>query len=214
MCEPTHSIVQYRDPNDGHDSDNGASAQSGYSTSRLVSGLSKWAKKIRKWMHLSAMGSGHSETIGKRIGVSLWHFDNSLFRFEANWWNRTVHRDGGNSDAIQLDCAEDYAKLVSIGDLNQLRRFLECSMQNSDRSYLYLDRLRSDMLIPQGQQELDVKAKKVFGMKRWGFGSLAKMPLASVIKFTLGWTRKRKLLVPEWADDSKLWVPEKKIVLG
>lgn len=216
MCEPSHSIIQYNDPNDPMDDDMNGSAQAGsFKISQLTNGLGKWAKKIKKWFHLSMMGQGHSETIGAR-GTSLRYSDDVFALYEAHWWNRTVKYDGYRALRVSeffrdqmMQCATKYANMVSIGDDTQLRRFLGESMKNSDRPHSYVDQVHSNLLNADGKIEMERQCKVAFKMPftRANIIELSENKLNNLIKFTLGFTRKRKLLVPEWADDNRIWVP-------
>ena len=245
MCEPSHSIIQYDPPErDNDDFDGGMSAQSGqYVRDGLLAGLGQWAKKVKGWMHLSMLGKGHSETIGERSNGLMFRYDNVLRLYEAHWWNRAVVKDGAMSNGryvnhvttsqLQLDAATNYANLVSIGDLGQLRRFLEQSLAKTDKSQAYLCMFRDGFLNVDGRTQFDKDVKDVLkveprvlmstnfanplqvgvlnGMRseignRDNSKKSRPLSLDSITKFILGFTRKRKLIVPEWADDASLWV--------
>lgn len=217
MCEPSHSIIQYNDPNDPPDDDNNMSSQAGaFKIGQLTKGLGKWTKKIRQWMHLSMMGRGHSETIGERSGMAHSYYSDVFTLYEAHWWDRTVKFDNwgpvkypDHTKELILDCANQYAHQVSIGNLTQLRRFLETSMRNSDRASLYAGQLRDQMLTAKGRKQFDNRLGKIF-KTRSSYGVLntvASQNLDGLVKFVLGFTRKRELLVPEWADDNRIWKP-------
>lgn len=222
MCEPSHSIIQYDPPGNDDDAQGGQSAQSGeYVRNGLLAGLGQWSKRIKRWFHLSMLGKGHSETIGARSKGLMHRYDSTLRLYEAHWWNRQVTKDGaisnGNYISVnvsheQLQEATEYAKLVSIGDLGQLRRFLEQSLEKTDRQYVYLDRFRNNFLNKEGREEFDKKCQQVFNVKPNRLVDISngvqRIPLQSVIKYVLGFTRKRKLIVPEWADDTRLWTPK------
>lgn len=236
MCEPSHSIIQYDPPeydNDGDGPGSGMSAQAGqYARDGLLAGLGQWAKKIKGWMHLSMLGKGHSETIGARSNGLMYQYDNVLRLYEAHWWNRSVVKDGamrrgGYAHNVvvtqqQLEAATNYANLVSIGDLGQLRRFLEQSLAKTDKSNVYLHQFRNGFLTVDGRIQFDKDCKEILkvsphaildqsiGVVNSPIGkadSKKSRPLSleSVTKFILGFTRKRKLIVPEWADDDSLW---------
>jgi len=212
MCEPSHSIIQYNDPNSPEDDDDfTGSAQAGsFTIGNLTSGLTKWAKKIKKWMHLSQMGNGHSETIGNRSLISMYKYHEVFGLYEAHWWNRSVICDGGAAQrGIKLDCATEYANLVSIGDMTQLRRFLKTSMQNSNRPQNYVDQFRNGFLNTKGKTSFDNRFAKVFKKKPtfYNVRNVVKNNLEGVTKFIAGYTRKRTLIVPEWADDTGIWKP-------
>lgn len=216
MCEPTHSIVQWNDPNDPDDDVGGLSAQAGQYPKRMLTGkLVKWARKIGKWMHMSRLGRGHSEAIGERSGVAGYHFDEVFKLYEAEWWHRQVKPDLHFPSAELLDCATQYAHTSSIGSLTQLRNFLEVSLRNTERRSGYLQRLRNDMLTEKGRHEFDTKCSKYFRIKkdRLMIHKLSSANIDKLVNFTLGFTRKRELLVPEWADDDALWTPKQPAII-
>lgn len=199
MCEPTHSIVQYPDQDSG-----------GNPTDSIIKaipietkdgGVWQWLrKKIGSWFHFSKLGNGHSEAIGKLTPFARRLLPDDT-KYEALWWNRTVKLDGRfygeefDKDAA-LQATQTYAEGVSIGSLTSLRRFLEVSMLKSERAYRYVEAF---------VQMLNKKGADAFNklLKRYCFNVVDHR----VIKFVLGFTRKRELLVPEWADDTKLWLP-------
>ena len=247
MCEPSHSILQYNPPEKQDDDFDGGvtsmSAQAGqYSRDGLLAGLGQWAKKIKGWMHLSMLGKGHSGTLGARSNGLMYRYDDVFRLYEAHWWNRNVIRDGairngshiGNVTITEehLRAATDYAMSVSIGDLGQLRRFLEQSLAKTDRTKGYLYHFRSDFLNVDGRAQFDKACKEVLKVEphtllganlnsessRKSMMNLSQytvpvvdskkgrpLSLESITKFVLGFTRKRKLLVHEWADDDSLW---------
>src|SRR5436190_15067817 len=138
MCEPNHSIVQYPDQDDG-----------GNPTERTLDLLPKkegWVswmkKKIKNWFHFSKLGFGHSEATARLSLIGAYHFPVDT-KYEAQWWIRKVQRDGAYygqayDSEIALDCATEYAKLSSIGNLTLLRQFLEVSMRKSTRPESYV----------------------------------------------------------------------------
>lgn len=249
MCEPSHSILQYNPPEKQDDDFDGGvtsmSAQAGqYSRDGLLAGLGQWAKKIKGWMHLSMLGKGHSGTLGARSNGLMYRYDDVFRLYEAHWWNRNVIRDGairngshiGNVTITEehLRAATDYAMSVSIGDLGQLRRFLEQSLAKTDRTQGYLAHFRNDFLNVDGRIQFDKACNEVLQVtpskllstniaspvsrlrmtlpvEANKLGAVADkkksgpLSLQSLTKFIVGFTRKRKLLVPEWADDDSLW---------
>lgn len=202
MCEPYHSIVQYPSQDDlGNPTE---------SRLRASNKFLDWGKKILDWFHFSKLGSGHSEATG--FGYQQLRQLPDPTSYEAHWWNRTVHLDGefrgvdfNRKDAIE--CAEEYARRTSIGNLSILRRFLEGSLRATRRMAMYEERLVSGMLNHAGR-DLIVGRLRQFERDhghdqfRWA-GSVKNQ----YIKLLMGFTRKRDLLVPEWADDNTLWTP-------
>lgn len=186
MCEPTHSIVQIS-LKDYQFINNELTESSNELASQFCLGASGrrtllYAEKTpdKSYLHLSRMGSGHSETI------KLTHGDSAMFpknaKYEANWWDRTCHLDeapyGGwiNADAASVMCSEqnkqrealesflraeslrqacEYAKHVSTGSLVALRNFLTDSLRYTERQYMYLQMFRDKLLNAKGQKEYD-----------------------------------------------------------
>ena len=100
----------------------------------------------------------------------------------------------------------------------------------------YLVRFYNQLLNVKGQSEMQSKLKRFFGMDTdnmrmllsdWS-SSLSRSAMSELLiaqqhkngmnftkldlinrllNMSMGLTRKRDLLVPEWADDAKLWVP-------
>lgn len=137
---------------------------------------------------------------------------------------------------LALEAATEYANRTSIGNLSTLRGFLEASMKNSERPEGYLVRFYNQLLNVKGQSEMQSKLQRFFGMDTdnmrmllsdWS-SSLSRSAMSELLiaqqhkngmnftkldlinrllNMSMGLTRKRDLLVPEWADDAKLWVP-------
>jgi hypothetical protein len=211
VCEPSHSVVQFRD-ND--DDDQNLSAQGGsYKRAMLTTKLRDFAKRVKSWFHVSRLGYGHSEAVGNVLStVSLWDMDSILTRYEGHWWNRTVVFDGwfrGPSfdKEFALEAATEYCHNVCTGNLSLLRQFLKTSLQKTKRHDGYADAFRL-MLNEKGKRqfEWDVK-KKLKKSVREVFSSPDPALRAASTNLVLGYTRKRHLLIPEWADDNTLWTP-------
>jgi hypothetical protein len=218
MCEPFHSIVQFP-----HSDDHGPTGPRIEAGARLAEksgyGVLGWGKRILRWLHFSKMGAGHSETMQQRGLAS--RFLPTQTNYEVAWWNRVTKLDGGFhvGHSIEkdeaLECAEVYAKRVSIGDLGQIRRFLEQSLLKSENSGGYLGRFLDGMLNQEGRGVISGKLRKILGsenlalsLSRYDRLKLVGPPLDGSIKVVLGATRKRGFLVPEWADDDLLWKPQ------
>lgn len=180
---------------------------------QLLGELGKFSKKVRGWMHLSKMGSGHSETLSARSNQAMYRYHTTMSLYEAHWWDRKVTRDGGpNFGEPQFAAAKEYANMVSIGNLSQLRNFLEQSLSATDRREPYVGRFYENFLNSTGRAEFAAKFKELFKVSRFSsFSSLTNIKTESLTKFMVGFTRKRKLIVPEWADDDKLWVKQPKL---
>jgi len=126
---------------------------------------------------------------------------------------------------LAFEAAKEYAQAVSIGNLTALRRFLETSLRRSGIPSMYLERFAEGMLTKAGRDEYLQAMRRVFGKmfslfqiespqnaaySRYGIGSGSKLVdagqrLDAAIAITMGYTRKRKLLIPAWADDKNLW---------
>lgn len=212
MCEPTHSINQFPD----HDNDgNPTASRIDAMPPPLGTADDIWAatrRKIGSWFHFSVMGFGHSEAMAT-LSAAAWNYLPPVTRYEAMWWNRTVKLDGTYygpefDRAYALDGAKQYAHTLSIGNLTKLRQFLTTSMKRSDRPYYYIEAFKQ-MLTARGRDEFQAKLKRIFKLKNlsslFSLGDDIRNNLDGTIKTVLGFTRKRLLLVPEWADDSTLW---------
>jgi len=213
MCEPTHSIVQY-----SHQDDEGRPTQPKIEREmEKRSGFRKvidWGKKILDWIHFSAMGAGHSFSI-QLIGAKeiLLPADT---RYEALWWDRTFRIDGrfhGEEFDAQLafDCAHEYAKEVSLGNLTKLRMFLETSMHKTEYFSLYVSAFFDNLICRGGRDEAIAKLRNSLNIKKVNNLSMmfgvnpTKDVIGKAIKVMLGLTRKRHLLNSAWADDQSLW---------
>lgn len=198
MCEPHHSIIQW--PND----------QDGSHLGCVLGPLIKLGKTIGGYLNVSKMGKGHSEALEKIRCLST-NGEHTGFLlppkmdYEVAWWNRTIHIDNGFKfshfegkpvpmDAAALDSATQYAHLTSIGNLHVLRQFLTQTIRSSDRPYTYLGQFNY-ILNKRGQVQFDKHYRSIQKTRR----------KESLINFLCGFTRKRQLLVSEWADDSSVW---------
>jgi hypothetical protein len=165
------------------------------------------------------MGAGHSGAMLQRGLAS--RFLPTQTNYEVAWWNRVTKLDGrfyaGHSieRAEALECVDTYAKRVSIGDLGQIRRFLEQSLRKSENPNGYLEKFLDSMLNQEGRGVISEKLRKVLGadnlmlaLSRFSRCKLVGPPLDGSIKVVLGATRRRGFLVPEWADDDSLWKPQ------
>lgn len=225
MCEPHHSINQF-DDEDG--------PRTGMLKGAIQSTPKSWMKRIWDWLHFSRMGAGHSEAM-RASGFTREYIAPDMTRYEVSWWDRSIKRDGTYYSSRRseyneaLSAAEKYAHSVSIGDLQMLRRFLEDSLSLSPNPEMYVHYFRK-MLNKEGIKEMEAKCMFISGGKNSSAQSVMSR-LASVnrlspeglvlikaaTKMVCGLTRKRALLVPEWADDDTLWVPpnfERSLVLG
>jgi hypothetical protein len=176
------------------------------------------------------MGNGHSEAVAKtRFQTELFIPTPTLY--EVNWWERKMHIDGafrggfnriGRNAMTQhgewsnehkevremlrkeaFEAAHHYANAVSIGNMTVFRRFLATSLQKSDRPTSYIEPFTM-MLNQDGRSALAQKLV-AFTLR---CGRISKANVNHATKLLLWFTRKRELLIPEWADDKRLWVPD------
>lgn len=197
MCEPSHSIVQVTLNSHQHRMLNLGKTP--------IDCSSLFPKEIGNYAHYSALGNGHSET-ASLIGLRGQDSDR-LILYEAQWWDRKFALDGyGEVEQDAFDSAKRYAEKVSIGSLHALRSFLEKTLQKTNRIHMYHMYFRS-ILNVDGRREFDAKIKKAYPRPgRFNFsGDDMDTNRVPFTKICLGLTRKRKLLVPEWADDNPLW---------
>lgn len=102
-----------------------------------------------------------------------------------------------------LEAAAEYARRVSIGNMSIFRRFLETSMLKTLRPHLYVEAFMR-MCLPAGRDALTAKLSHIVS-ERSKTLMLNKEQLHQTVRAVLGITRKRHLLVPEWADDPAVW---------
>lgn len=163
-------------------------------------------KRIGGWFHFSYMGFGHSEVL-ERLSVSGRHFLPTETKYETQWWWRRTTIDGAYhgkfyDKPLAIESAHQYGKLVATGNLTVLRQFLERSFNKTERPESYY-KMFNEMLTIPGKDQLLTKLTRFLGRdKMLWFG---RAMLQSAVKIILGFTRIRKLLVPEWSDDSLLW---------
>lgn len=243
MCEPNHSILQYEDPDDKRDDDSdgnegfgGPTAQTARET--FLGRLGKWLRKFGRYQHLSVMGKGHTEAQNDVSPFAQSYILGDHAKFETAWWNRIVTVDtsseymkrmayarseSGRITTEPYTAATQYAEAVCIGNIGLLRRFLEASMESSDRPLSYFAKF-TEMLDRAGRVQLEAKTNMFFGRNAYrsmfdigtnqgfGIGSTGKAVMKrlgitteQVTKLMLGFTRKRSLLVPVWADHELSW---------
>lgn len=104
--------------------------------------------------------------------------------------------------------AEQYSKESSTGNLSKLRRFLETSLNRTDNPLQYISRF-CQMLTPKGADIYMKKIDAIISKKKFNKRMVMRHHLSSVISATLGFTRRRGLLIPCWADDADLWKKSK-----
>jgi hypothetical protein len=206
-----HSIVQFPDQdNDGNPT------ESKLDQINLADGFwDKLKKKISSWFHFSKLGMGHSMAL-EHMTARMRQSIPQDTKYEVAWWIRNVKRDGlyyGNfrSEADEaLQAASTYAHKTSIGNLQLLRQFLEMSMRKSMNPFSYMYTFER-MLNKQGKELYNLKIRKLFGES---INRLfhADINFDTAIKLMMGFTRKRQLLVPEWADATELWLPKSNLL--
>jgi len=215
MCEPYHSVVQY--PDDFNDDDLPFGGQMD-KESRLKSALGKafdWSRKIGKWFHLSKFGAGHSKASGEVSRSSIYLPRPTLY--EGMWWDRKFVLDGYGyyiTDQEALKAAECYHKSSVMGNMKMFRRFLETSMVKTIHPrgpYAYVEKLIENVWTAEGVNKLLEKFRRVFGRNAhpnriMGYRG-TQQPKEKAIKIVMGFTRKRGLFLPHFADDNSLWLP-------
>lgn len=211
MCQPNHSIVQFEPPNDNDDNDTHGSGSGEGRLGIVLGKAGQWLRKIGKCFHLSRMGEGHTGAQGHLNGLRETFFLPTPTLYEAQWWNRKIAFDGwyyGYSDREEvLGYATAYANAVSIGSLHALRTFLEASIKRTEYPEMYVGAFRN-MLNARGKTEFEKKINCSYINNR----DIVPGKVESLIRLCLGMTRKRNLLVPEWADDGKLWSPPSRTI--
>ncbi len=208
MCEPLHSIVQFPDQDD-HDNPTGPMIDT-----IPPNGDPLWSKmkaKIKNWFMFSRLGFGHSESM-EFLPVRLRERLPLDTKYEVQWWDRVTKLDGkyygkdfDREDALMA--ATTYAQRTSIGNLTLLRQFLEVSITKTSRPGAYLEQFVA-ILNQKGREVYNEKIRRILKAPVTWLSYLgSKFQLEVATKLMLGFTRKRSLLVPEWADDAKLWLP-------
>lgn len=213
MCEPAHSIVQY--PHDFSD-DGLPFGGTMDKESRLKAALGKacgWTKKIGKWFHLSRFGAGHSNATEMSGRSSLYLPNPELY--EGLWWKREFQYDGWDRAAVTeeaMQAAEQYHKASATGNIKLFRRFLETSMKRSNGwAHSYVERMLDFVFTAEGGNKLLEKIRRVFGRDAQ-LSRIFSTPEDSYnrdkgIGVLMGFTRRRNLFLPHFADDDSLWVP-------
>ncbi len=212
MCEPAHSIIQY--PN--HDDDDnipfgGQMSMDQRLKATLGQKVAALGKRIKNWFHFSKMGSGHTDSIQLSGRASLILPEHT--RYEGLWWDRKfilddIRYNGASVDAeTAFDCAKLYHENVVMQNMSSFRRFLEASIRKSTYPNLYINRFVEGVLNPLGRDKFMNKLRRVFGKGTHTHTvfSIYSENFEPGIKVLMGFTRKRELYLPHWADDQKLW---------
>lgn len=176
--------------------------------------------EIDEFVNFSRLGLGHSESM-EVAGLSRRKVPQlpDDTRYEVAWWERRVRIDGhfkGGPKWVEQQAfksAEKYAQLSSIGNLSIFRRFLEQTVRKTtaSRRACYFMRVLESLLTVEGRQQLYYKLQQAMGGQKgvdaiWSMEKLDADMFDRCVSAMLGFTRKRHLLVPEWADDDSLWV--------
>lgn len=213
MCEPAHSIVQYPDHDVDDDAPFSGQMTMGQRISSALGTAASWGKKIRKWFHFSKLGAGHSDAIELSGHASLILPEHT--RYEGLWWDREFIIDGpyhGPSidKLAAIECAEQYHKNVVMGNMPTFRRFLEKSLMKTSRFNSYITRMSENVLTKKARDQMHTKLKRVVGTYNFGWSSSLLTPetRTAATNIIMGFTRKRELFLPHWADDDKLWLPK------
>lgn len=218
MCEPYHSVVQY--PSDFDDSDLPFGGNMD-KKARLQSALGKafsWTKKIGNWFHFSRFGAGHSGATMETARSSLYLPTPLLY--EGEWWHRQFKFDGWckKVDPLALEAAEKYHKTSVLGNMSLFRRFLETSMVKTNHpqgAAVYVETMLEYVFTAEGANKLLEKFRRVFGRSAT-FNHVMNQrsherAVEKGIKIVMGFSRKRELFLPHFADDDSLWVPGGKV---
>jgi hypothetical protein len=205
MCEPSHSIVQYPDSNpDDHLPMGDRLKQT------LGERIVAWGKRIQNWFHFSKLGSGHSDAIELSGRSSLILPEHT--RYEGLWWDRDFKIDGSyhgfsTEQADAFETAKYYHDEKVMKNMSTFRRFLETSIEKSDSGQLYMHQFAEHVLTKEGRDGLYSKLKRLGkSLFTWQLFR-SKETKEKATKILMGFTRKRILLLPHWADDEKLWTP-------
>jgi hypothetical protein len=166
-----------------------------------------WGKRVGDHFHISKVGRGHSGALEGISGMRESFVLPEHTDFEVDWWDRTVRIDAPFRcytepkpiNPLQIEDATIYANLVSIGNIMMFRRFFEACMKKTDAPFSYVERFK-EMLNEKGKRELERKLPSRISRCRRALPEI-KMATAAC----LGITRKRALLIPEWADLPSLW---------
>jgi hypothetical protein len=209
MCEPAHSVVQYPDrSDDDHDLPFGGMPMEQRLKSTLGEKVVALGKRIKGWFHFSKIGSGHTDAI-KLSGKSSLILPEHT-RYEGIWWEREFKLDGkfrGPSidKQLALEVASQYHQESVGNSMSKFRQFFERSILTSTRPHLYVDSFLNRCLNAKGRDEVYKKLKRIFGMSVFARRNHAEKKEATSL--IMGYTRKRELFLPHWADDDKLWTP-------
>lgn len=185
------------------------------------------ALEIDTFLHYCSLGSGHTGA-NKKVNLQGGWRDFIKNDYECQWWDRVVRIDGYfkypreqgfdleiKNKEESLEAARIYANRVAIGNLSKLRHFLEVSLRKSSVPSKYASNF-INILNKKGQDNYLKRLSQILGSTRGMFSSVnlphwmaVNKNLDSTIKCMLGMTRRRQFLVPEWADDNKLWIVNK-----
>jgi hypothetical protein len=164
------------------------------------------ATEIRGYYHFAKFGFGHSESLNKVLNNQQLP---NVLQYETAWWNRSHQFDsylfrfdrdmrrcyGVHNDNPAFVASEIYANRACIGDLPTLRRFLEAALAKTHAWNSFYNAF-TEMLSDKGRSHL-VRCHKKYNISNYQHPRL--------INLMIGLTRKREMLVTEWADDDKLW---------
>jgi hypothetical protein len=214
MCEPGHSIVQYPDHTTDDNLPFGGQMDQESRLKAILGSVADWACKVGRWFHCSTLGGGHSMAT-KPISYQVHRYLPRATDYENNWWNRSLVIDGVyQGPALDRDeafaAAKTYSDEVVTGSVAKLRRFLEVSITRSKfHAYSYVTNLMEDTFTAEGRQAVMDRFRQLFHVHNIGdlrrvFGGAMKQVAVNCL---LGFTRRRKLFLPVWADDDGLWRP-------
>ncbi|KKM77601.1 hypothetical protein LCGC14_1368410 [marine sediment metagenome] len=214
MCEPYHSVVQYSKDFDDTNLPFGDNIDK---ETRLKAALGKafgWTKRVGRWFHLSRFGAGHSGASMETAHASRYLPFPTLY--EGQWWHRKFVLDswGAKADADALAAAEKYHHVSVLGSMSLFRRFLETSMVKTNHLYgasVYVETMIDHVFTKEGSNKLLEKFRRVFGKSAVPAHVMNRQSsvqeIEKGIKIVMGFTRRRELFLPHFADDDSLWVP-------
>lgn len=174
------------------------------------------ATLVDNYYHFAAFGYGHSTSL-ERVLNSQQVSD--VYQYETAWWNRshrfdsfagmygyTLHFKGPTEEDanVRYEASLRYANIACIGNLGTLRRFLDAALPIADNNSMF-EKFYSvfrQMLNSRGKRQLETVYRGILG-------KILPVYDTRLHKAMLGLTRKRDMLVSEWADDDKLWPSSK-----
>lgn len=237
MCEPAHSIIQFPTeipssmvdykPRIERAVQGSFELQLQYAQPKEKRAILEIPQGIviGPFINYSRLGSGHSECLAQ-LKSKIREYIPEEMKYEALWWERRVKIDTIfdpewlKEFVIEesISAATEYARRSSIGDLKILRRFLEVSLQTSDRPSTYSYQFVLNLLSKRGRAKLNEALQKLFyGKKLHDLDTIEKCLREDrfknqIIGIMMKITRERRNLNDAWADDVGLWKGGNKMI--